>query len=244
NTNQIIFSSNRNNDTTNTRVKGYKTLPVNYNLFLYDLDSSNNIVQRITNTVSKDIRPIAKDEDNYYYLSDQRGIMNLFRFTRSTGIYSQITNFNSSIEEYDLNFYSRKMTMVTDKDLSTDIFQFEDETPKTSQPPVTSPTVPENKPVVSKPAEKDIDTDDYTFEDEAVKSKQPSETFLTRYMKARETNRVTGPFPYEPKFNYNNLVTNLVIDPIRSYSVRIETQMNDMLENNRFYGGLQTAFAW
>src|SRR5205085_3112512 len=122
NTNQIIFSSNRNNDTTNTRVKGYKTLPVNYNLFLYDLDSSNNIVQRITNTVSKDIRPIAKDEDNYYYLSDQRGIMNLFRFTRSTGIYSQITNFNSSIEEYDLNFYSRKMTMVTDKDLSTDIF--------------------------------------------------------------------------------------------------------------------------
>jgi Tol biopolymer transport system component len=332
NTNQIIFSSNRNNDTTNTRVKGYKTLPVNYNLFLYDLDSSNNIVQRITNTVSKDIRPIAKDEDNYYYLSDQRGIMNLFRFTRSTGIYSQITNFNSSIEEYDLNFYSRKMTMVTDKDLSTDIFlmnnfnydrqvftpstrrkevqmaraitekrktdenlgmtikellnsrlraksdtisintgdttkrqeppakptlkemvsdsvntdmfQFEDETPKTSQPPVTSPTVPENKPVVSKPAEKDIDTDDYTFEDEAVKSKQPSETFLTRYMKARETNRVTGPFPYEPKFNYNNLVTNLVIDPIRSYSVRIETQMNDMLENYRFYGGLQTAFDW
>jgi hypothetical protein len=63
-------------------------------------------------------------------------------------------------------------------------------------------------------------------------------------MKARDNNRITGPFPYDPKFNYNNLVTNLVIDPIRSYSLRIETQMNDMLENYRFYGGIQTAFDW
>jgi hypothetical protein len=324
NSNQIVFSSNRTTDTTNTKVKGgYKSLPVNYNLFLYDLDSANNIVQRLTNTVSKDIRPIARDADVFYYLSDQRGINNLFRYTRSTGIYSQITNYNSSIEEYDLNYLSRSMAVVIDKDLSTDIFlvhnfnydrqvftpttrrkevqmarsitekrktdenlgmtikellnsrlraksdtitvniqgdstkqeerpkptlkemlsdsvntdmfQFEDEAPKTTQPPV---------PATEKPAEKDIDTDDYVFEDEAVKGKQPSETFLTRYMKARETNKVMGPFPYEPKFNYNNLVTNLVIDPIRSYSIRIETQMNDMLENYRFYGGLQTAFDW
>ncbi|MEI9917235.1 MAG: hypothetical protein WDO14_00365 [Bacteroidota bacterium] len=77
-----------------------------------------------------------------------------------------------------------------------------------------------------------------------MKSKQPSETFLTRYLKARDNSKITGPFPYDPKFNYNNLVTNLVIDPIRSYSMRIETQMNDMLENYRFYGGIQTAFDW
>jgi Tol biopolymer transport system component len=325
NTNQIVFSSNRTNDTTNTQAKGYKNLSANYNLFLYNLDSANNIANRLTNTVSKDVRPIARDEDNFYYLSDQRGITNLFKFTRSTGIYSQVTNFNSSIEEYDVNFYDRSLAVVLDKDLSTDIFlinnfnydrsvftpttrrkevqmaraitekrktdenagmtikellnsrlraksdtitidtrkeekqqppptikemlsdsvktdlfQFEDETPETKPDTVTLPT---EKPA-EKPAEKTIDTDDYVFEDEAVKSKQPGETFLTRYMKARETNKVMGPFPYEPKFNYNNLVTNLVIDPIRSYSLRIETQMNDMLENYRFYGGLQTAFDW
>jgi hypothetical protein len=107
--------------------------------------------------------------------------------------------------------------------------------------------VTETKPPVTNPAQDTkgkVNTEDYTFEDEAVKSKQPSETFLTRYLKARDNSRITGPFPYDPKFNYNNLVTNLVIDPIRSYSMRIETQMNDMLENYRFYGGIQTSFDW
>ncbi|NJN42271.1 MAG: hypothetical protein HC811_08680 [Flammeovirgaceae bacterium] len=58
----------------------------------------------------------------------------------------------------------------------------------------------------------------------------------------RETNRLMGPFDYEPRFSYDNMVTDFVIDPLRGFSVRVETQMNDMLENYRFFGGLQTAF--
>ncbi len=315
NTNRIVFSSNRTTDTVNTATKGYKGLSNQYNLFLYDLDSTSNMVTRITNTLSRDISPLALDENNIYYLSDQRGIYNLFLFNRTTGIYSQITNYNASIKEYDLDFYNRKLALVLDKNLSEDIFlqnQFNytrqiftpttrrkevqqakaiterrkaEETPGMSikellnarlraksdtiqintQPAAKADSIPpvarpsdslaidtENytfeadtlKPTLPKVEEKKINTDDYVFEDEVVKSKQPSETFLTRYMKARETNRIMGPFPYEPKFSYDNLVTNMVIDPIRSYSLRIETQMNDMLENFRFFGGIQTAFDW
>lgn len=335
NTNRIVFSSNRTTDSVTTIIKGYRNLPGKYNLYMYDLDSTDNTVTKLTNTVSKDIRPVAADEDTFYYLSDQRGIMNLFKFKPSNGIYSQITNFNTSIEEYDVNFTDNSLAVVLAKNMSTEIFllnnfnydrqvftpstrrkevqqakaitekrqqeehtgmsikelinsrlkaksdtisislpdkndppkdttklpqdstkfpqqdtvkvdsintddyQFEEETPVvTPTPPVVTQT--EEK----KPDEPKVNTEDYTFEDEAVKSKQPSETFLTRYLKARDNSRVTGPFPYDPKFNYNNLVTNLVIDPIRSYSLRIETQMNDMLENYRFYGGIQTSFDW
>ena len=46
-----------------------------------------------------------------------------------------------------------------------------------------------------------VNTDNYVFEDELVKQNQPSESFLTRYMKAREKSRITGPFPYESKFS-------------------------------------------
>jgi hypothetical protein len=332
NTNKIVFSSNRKTDSVTTIVKGYKTLPTRYNLYTYDLDSTDNLVQKLTNTVSKDIKPIASDEDTYYYLSDQRGIMNLFKFTKSTGIYSQITNFNTNIGEYDVNFLEHSLAVVLAKHMSTEIFlvnQFNYDrqvftpstrrkevqqqkaiterrkseensnmsikelinsrlkaksdtvrvnVPKKEQPPVENkaiqndtiksdsintddykfdeevpvkrPAVTETKPGVTQTVDpnatqqKKVNTEDYTFEDEAVKSKQPSETFLTRYLKARDNSRITGPFPYDPKFNYNNLVTNLVIDPIRSYSMRIETQMNDMLENYRFYGGIQTAFDW
>ncbi|MEJ0031749.1 MAG: hypothetical protein WDO15_15840 [Bacteroidota bacterium] len=122
NTNKIVFSSNRTTDSVTTIVKGYKTLPTRYNLYTYDLDSTENLVQKLTNTVSKDIKPIASDEDTFYYLSDQRGIMNLFKFTKSSGIYSQITNFNTNIGEYDLNFSDHSLAVVLAKKMSTEIF--------------------------------------------------------------------------------------------------------------------------
>src|SRR5690606_12057781 len=39
---------------------------------------------------------------------------------------------------------------------------------------------------VPAPKEPEVRTDNYRFEDEAVKDNQPSESFLSRYMKARE----------------------------------------------------------
>ncbi len=324
NSNRIVFSSNRSTDSVNTIFKGYRNLSPIYNLYTYDLDSTDATVTKLTNTVSKDVRPIAADENNFFYLSDQRGIFNLFRFNKENGIYSQVTNFNTNIEEYDLNFVDHKLAMVLSKNMSAEIFLLNNfnydrqiftpstrrkevqqakaiterrlneentnmsikelinsrlraksdtvkvDLPKKEEPPVEKKAPADstkageintddyqfeedttktnaNKIVESLPKKPDpdkVNTDDYTFEDEVVKGKQPTETFLTRYLKARDNNRITGPFPYDPKFNYNNLVTNLVIDPIRSYSLRIETQMNDMLENYRFYGGLQSALDW
>ena len=63
-------------------------------------------------------------------------------------------------------------------------------------------------------------------------------------MKARESSRINGPFTYQPKFSYENFVTDFAIDPLRGFSIRLRTQMNDMLENFRIYGGIQTAFDW
>jgi hypothetical protein len=85
-----------------------------------------------------------------------------------------------------------------------------------------------------------VSTDNYKFEDEAVKPNQPSESFLTRYMKAREKSRITGPFPYETKFSADNLVTSLVIDQLRGLGILLEAQMNDMLESYRFNGGIMS----
>jgi hypothetical protein len=278
---------------------------------LFNLDTTTVEVSRVTNTLSKDYHPKALDENNFYYLSDQRGIVNLFKFNRQNGIYSQITNFNSSIKDFDLDFYNRSLALVTTKQMSEDIFminnfnfdrqiftpasrrkeiqQAKSVTEKRKQEPVKNMSIkdlinarlkekqdttqqksqlPEIKKdtieiksnVVNvddyqfddgvkvdtlKPLplkDKPLNTDDYVFEDEVVKAKQPSETFLTRYMKARESNRVTGPFSYTPKFTYENVATNFVIDPLRGFSMRIETQMNDMLENYRILGGIQTAF--
>lgn len=320
NTNRIVFSSNRASDTLRANVKlHFEQLTNNYNLFVYDLDSTKFLLTRLTNTLSKDISPRALDENNFYYLSDQRGIVNLFKYNKATGIYSQVTNFSSSVKDMDLNFSTNTMAMVMTKNMKQNIFvdrgfnigrqvftpatrrkdlqqarvirerrkqQGEDKNMsikdllnarrKEAQPqqdtvtgndavspsdslavksnvPATSDTLAINRDSVTVAADSAtnkevpqqkqgiVNTDNYVFEDEAVKQNQPGESFITRFMKARETSRITGPFPYESKFSSNNLVTSLVVDPLRGLGISIETQMNDMLENYRFFGGLMTS---
>jgi len=315
NTNRIVFTSNRASDTLRANIKlQFEQLTNNYNLFIYDLDSTKFLLTRVTNTLSKDHSPRALDENTFYYLSDQRGIVNLFRFNRTTGIYSQVTNFSSSIKDFDLNFSANTMSMVMTKNMKENIFvdrgfnvnrqvftpatrrkdlqqarvirdrrrqqQEEDKSMsikdllnarlKEVQPkkdtvklgadstivsatdtlvvnnPVTvtdSLAVKSDTSAVKAEPQKQgvVNTDNYVFEDEIVKQTQPGESFLTRYMKAREKSRITGPFPYESKFSSNNLVTSLVVDPLRGLGISIETQMNDMLENYRFFGGMMTS---
>lgn len=308
--NRIVFSSNRVNDTLRSvTTPEFEKLSDNYNLFIFDLDSTNLVLDRVTNTLSKDYSPLAVDENNFIYLSDQRGITNLFKYNRSSGIYSQITNFATGIDSYDFNPNTNTLAFVMKKNFRQNIFvdknfshnrqvftpatrrkelqqarvirerrkQEEnktmsikdllnarlkeakqgsldtlktDQTPPASDslalPPVQVDSIPADsvivkEPIKVKPDEETVNTDNYVFEDEAVKQTQPAESFLTRYMKARDKSRVTGPHPYETKFSYNNLVTSMLIDPLRGLSVSIEAQMNDMLESYRFYGGIMTS---
>jgi Tol biopolymer transport system component len=122
-TNRIIFSSNRINDTLRANlVPQFEKLNDNYNLFIYDLDSTNLTVKRVTNTLSKDYAPMALDENNFIYLSDQRGIINLFKFNSATGIYSQLTNYASGIDNYDFNYANNILSFVMTKNFKQNIF--------------------------------------------------------------------------------------------------------------------------
>jgi len=309
--NRIVFSSNRPTDSLKSLTKPqFGKMPENYNLFVYDLDTTKNLLKRITNTLSKDVQPIALDNDNFFYLSDQRGIVNLFKYNRSSGIYTQVTNYSTSIKDYDLNFQHNILTFVSNRRMREQIyierdFNFNRQvfTPATrrkelqqarvvrekrkqeenknmsikdllnarlketeaqrdtlqeenlEEPVIESDTIPalpdtiavevvntDNYEFAETPVKKEdaVSTDNYQFEDEAEKQTQAGESFLSRYMKAREKNKITGPFPYENKFSADNLVTSLVIDPLRGLGILLETQMNDMLENYRFNGGIMT----
>lgn len=300
NTNRIVFSSNRTSDTLNTKTRvPLNSLTDNYNLFVFDLDTTKNQLQRITNTVSKDYAPIALTNNIFYYLSDQRGIINMFRYDRSTGIYTQVTNFSTSIKEYDVNIANGMFAMVSSHKLKDEIhlsknFNFNRQifTPPTRRKELQqsrtirekrqkeetkenknmsirdllnarmketqdTTTLPADSTIVQKdsvatpvnaadtlkpkPVEPVINTDNYVFEDEAVKQTQPSESFLNRYVKARDKSKVQGPFPYESRFSSDNFGFTPVIDPLRGFGVSIDQQMNDMLENFRFMGGLMTS---
>lgn len=305
-TNRIVFSSNRTSDSLRSAKKiALADLSNQYNLFVYDLDSTKNNLVRVTNTLSKDFAPKALNDNIFYYLSDQRGIVNMFKFDRSTGIYSQVSNFSSSINNYDLDVENKTVAFVTSKNLEQNIYvdrSFDASrqvfTPSTRRKELQQariirerkvntenknmsvkellnarlkaaasdtitvdidmqdslsaksdsltiqldsiPTIEKDSVVVAK--ETPLNTDNYSFEDEVVNEPKSTESFLSRYVRARDKPRVTGPFPYDPKFSASNLVTSAVIDPLRGFGMLIETQMNDMLENYRVYGGIMQAF--
>lgn len=292
-TNRIVFSSNRASDTLKVGEKAsLSELTDNYNLFVFDLDTTTTIVPRITNTLSKDYAPIALNDDVYYYLSDQRGIINLFKYDRFTKIYTQVTNYSSSIRDFDFNFDRNTLVFTLKQRMRDDIYvdrnynldqsvftpatrrkelqqariiqerrkqdvgknmsikdlinarlkEAQGQTDSISVKQDTTIAKADSVPATqTKPKDKVVNTDDYVFEDEVVKQVQPSETFLNRYMKVRERSRILGPFPYESKFSADNLITSFVIDPLRGMGFLLEAQMNDMLENYRFFGGLMSS---
>lgn len=305
-TNRIVFASNRASDSLRTTKRVALTdLTDKYNLFVFDLDSANTTLKRLTNTLSKDFAPHALNSNVFYYLSDQRGIVNLFKYDATTGIYSQVSNFSSSILTYDLNPENKTLAFVSNKNLVQHIYVdpnfdpnrqvftpstrrkelqqarnirerktsnesrtmsvkellnarikatqsdtvsvkvdvYDSLSAKTDSLSIQLDSIPAvKKDSVAAQKEDPVNTDNYSFEDEVVKEPKTSESFLSRYVKARDKQKVSGPYPYDPKFSASNLVTSAVIDPLRGFGLLIETQMNDMLENYRIYGGLMASF--
>ncbi|WP_420577010.1 translocation protein TolB [Ekhidna sp.] len=281
----VVFSSNRASDSVNVSDVPLETLDNNFNLFVYDLDTTTTNFFRLTNSYAEDRKPYAKNINEIYYLSDQQGISNLYRYNLYDSINTQITNFDKSILSYDLHFNPDRLTYsmlgegekrvyydtitnlntskfttetprkrrenavrvvtrvlrnaetenkgetdVTPKDeFDTDDFDFEGEESSDS-------TIVEDDPNW-------IDTDNYVFEDESESSFQP-ESFFSKYQSFEQENERLGPIPYNPRFQFNNVITSFLWDPYRNFMMFMETEINDVLENYKIKGGalLKTDF--
>ena len=306
NTSSIVFSSNRISDTLDVKEQNLDDVGNNYNIFFFNLDTTTNVLTRVTNTISRDVKPIALDENKIYYLSDQRGIRNLFAYDVNSKIYSQVTNFSQSINDYDLNF--NKSTLTYSSDYKGNDFVYIDGdfnynqqifTPQTLRQQVlqakefntrrqskktegltieqiveqrlkakkeqeekervvmdslktqatdtlSSDLIntqnysfgdPDEKTEEAEKNDEDIiNTDNYTFDTEVLEDEKPS--FLAQYRQARQGTRISGPFPGESRISVDNLLTSFVIDPLRGFGILLEVEMNDMLENHKFNGGL------
>jgi hypothetical protein len=103
NSKQIVFTSNRLSDSIALAKKGsLVNITDKFSIFVYE--PANKItLKRITNTLSKDVQPLAADEKHILYLSNQRGIVHLFAHDIETGTGKQLTNFESSMMSYDFS---------------------------------------------------------------------------------------------------------------------------------------------
>ena len=335
----IIFSSNRPNDSlyfapTKTRdIQLNQDIDDNFNIFIYNPDQSptDSLLNRVTNTISKDIKPIPKDENTIYYLSDQQGIYNLYQYELRDSLFTQVSNYAVSIQDFDIDFKNNRLAFVmladerdyvfledginldqsiftpktqrqqaiqarlvsdrllesqrkrnvpaqsnpatvdqpfvprdsltidTDTDTRLDSLSFQDSTPV-----VETDTLPDNFintdsyefgkerltleegmidtenytfDVEPESDETAVSTDDFEFESEQ-QDRRAGNSFLSRYRRLRRETRIDGPTAYETRFSADNVVTSLMVDPLRNFGFHIQVQMNDMLENHRFSGGI------
>jgi hypothetical protein len=342
-TSKIVFSSNRPEDSLYYQDIPAKEIQLNseiddnFNIFIYSGEDTDSLLTRVTNTVSRDIKPVPQDENTIYYLSDQRGIYNIFKYDLKDSLFNQVTNYALSVQDFDINFKNNSLAFImlseeedypyleTNFSLDQNIF-----TPKTQRQEVVQARMISKRLTQTKEELKEqgitdsteltpegfkitqggvdsllvdipdslsetqgedylvlpladsllvdesvvdtenytfgsstdtlpsgetiIDTDNYTFdlpsEQEQDEDISPDDfrfdrddsgignSFLARYRRLQRETRISGPFPYETRFSADNIVTSLTVDPLRRFGFNIQVQMNDMLENHRFYGGL------
>lgn len=100
---QIIFASNRSQDSLGLDKGTYKTINNRLSLFLHDGSPKPEALVRLTDSLSTARQPIAASENTFYYLSDESGVRNLVRYDAETRTRQYITSLSQGIRRYDLN---------------------------------------------------------------------------------------------------------------------------------------------
>lgn len=111
-TDAIVFSSNRTNESIGYTPSESSKTPDVLNLFAYDLDTTTTRLFRLTNTLSNDIKPVPFGKDTIYYISDLKGINNMYRFSFRDSTFTQVTNFRTSLQDYDINQYTNDLSFL------------------------------------------------------------------------------------------------------------------------------------
>lgn len=143
---KIIFSSNRVRDSIS--VDAYSKFPMfnSYDLFIYDYDLRNPLLQRATNTpYINEIKPIEIDTSKVAFLSDESGIINrnilvfdsvlafqydttIFWYDTTISVYRDTfstyvaSNYSRNILDHDQSKRSRRFTEIISNNNQTQLF--------------------------------------------------------------------------------------------------------------------------
>lgn len=123
-TNQIVFSSNR--PTDSVFVSGPETLDEaeshQFNLYTYDLDFPDSTFGKITNALAVNLKPFAPNSADVYYVSDQQGINNLFRYNLNDTVSTQVSNLSLSIKDYTFDQARGRLAYISIADGKESVF--------------------------------------------------------------------------------------------------------------------------
>jgi Tol biopolymer transport system component len=112
--NQIIFSSNRLDDTirfTKENLRSYDGME-NNDLFIYDLNSGSKLLKRVTKTkLANETQPVSYSPGYFSYLSDANGIYNRYgaKFDSTVAYVDTTVHYRYYTQSFPLTNYSRSV---------------------------------------------------------------------------------------------------------------------------------------
>lgn len=107
---QVLFASNRLSDTLSAAPP--RVLPDRFRLYLHEGNPRAQVVQKLSD-VSNVSQPLAEDTGNLIFLSDDRGIRNLYTLDTASHQLQALTNFRESLISYDYLPSSKALAYVS-----------------------------------------------------------------------------------------------------------------------------------
>lgn len=243
-TNQIIFSSNRLNDTLRVDVGKADRIKNQYDLFLLDLTEikTNNDVStitRLTNTPKEnELQVVGINSNKFTYLIEKNHSKQIYEYNLDNNSSKRISNFYHSIQQFDI--HNNDLTYLIEVKGKTFIyyeqnFQFSSFNKHNCFPPLE-----ENKEItitdsinnaIAFLSNTNIDTlffvgDSLTYPEKDNNQLEQNEL------------RIYGPNNYQGLMSLDYIVSSLLIDPLRGSGILMEGGASDMFHNHVFTGNL------
>ena len=249
NSTTVIFSSNRNSiDLEN--IQSSENVSEYYNLYLYNLDTTSTKLYKLTNTLANNIKAKPLADNKVLYLSDIRGISNVFSLSID-GNSKQVTDFNTNIinyyyDEIDKNLYFNNLyegniiaRNISDFDISES--RFGTQTSRVDYIQSQRSNIKKREKTNRENIEENINfetTENFSFEGEnKLKSSILKNIEINRDNRRRIGNK------YKYSIIKNNFNSFLRIDPQEGLGTQVESDFIELFEDHKFYASAFLPFS-
>ena len=249
NSTSIVFSSNRiNADLTldeKSQTSDY------YNIYLYNLDTTSNNLTQLTKDESVNIKAKSISKKELLYLSDRKGIFNLFKLNIDEKPI-QVTSNSTNIINYDFNDNNTPFlafnSLVEGKNIIFEENYFEINKEKTSELTARKKQLVSQKIALNKINEislqkknSNIDfetTEDFNFEDD----KKITSSIL-KNIERKKNSRINSDSKYRYSFVKNNFNSFIKVDQQEGLGTQVETDFIELFEDHKIYASAFLPFS-
>ena len=249
NSTTVIFSSNRNSiDLEN--IQSSENVSEYYNLYLYNLDTTSTKLYKLTNTLANNIKAKPLTDNKVLYLSDIRGISNVFSLSID-GNSKQVTDFNTNIinyfyDEIDKNLYFNNLfegniiaRNISDFDISES--RFGTQTSRVDYIQSQRSNIKKREKIKREIIEDNINFE--TTENFAFEGENKLKSSILKNIEINRDNRRRIGNKYKYSVIKNNFNSFLRIDPQEGLGTQVESDFIELFEDHKFYASAFLPFS-